>query len=29
MSTPRYVWRQLNDKQRAELLAWRKQRGYP
>lgn len=29
MSAPRYVWRQLNQKQRAELLAWRKQRGYP
>jgi putative transposase len=29
MSAPRYVWRQLHKKQRAELLAWRKQRGYP
>jgi hypothetical protein len=28
-SAPRYVWRQLNEKQRAELLAWRKERGYP
>ncbi len=29
MSAPRYFWRQLNEKQRAELLAWRKARGYP
>ena len=29
MSAPRYLWRQLNEKQRAELLAWRKERGYP
>jgi putative transposase len=29
VSAPRYLWRQLNDKQRAELLAWRKARGYP
>ena len=29
MSTARYLWRQLNDKQRKELLAWRKDRGYP
>jgi putative transposase len=26
---PRYLWRRLNEKQRAELLAWRKTRGYP
>jgi putative transposase len=29
MSAPRYLWRQLNEKQRAELLAWRKRYGYP
>ena len=29
MAGPRYLWRQLNEKQREELLAWRKQRGYP
>src|SRR5882724_12031598 len=29
MSAPRYLWRQLDEKQRAELLAWRKTRGYP
>jgi putative transposase len=29
MAAPRYLWRQLNQKQRAELLAWRKGRGYP
>ena len=29
MSQPRYVWRQLTPKQREELLAWRKERGYP
>jgi REP-associated tyrosine transposase len=29
MSAPRYVWRQLDQKQRAELLAWRKGRSYP
>jgi hypothetical protein len=29
MSKPRYLWRQLNKKERAELLAWRKTRGYP
>ena len=29
MSSPRYLWRDLNEKQRAELLAWRKERGYP
>jgi len=29
MSTPRYVWRQLNQIQREELLSWRKERGYP
>ncbi len=29
MSAPRYLWRELNQKQRAELLAWRKERGYP
>lgn len=29
MAGPRYLWRQLNEKQREELLEWRKQRGYP
>jgi len=29
MSAPRYLWRDLNEKQRAELLSWRKERGYP
>ena len=29
MCTPPYVWRQLNDKQRAEVLVWRKERGHP
>jgi hypothetical protein len=29
MSTSRYVWRQLNQMQREELLSWRKERGYP
>jgi len=29
VSTPRYVWRELNEKERAELLAWRKTRGHP
>jgi hypothetical protein len=29
MSTPRYLWRQLNQKQRQELLAWRKERDHP
>ena len=29
MSAPRYLWRQLDEKQRAELLAWRKTRGHP
>jgi putative transposase len=29
MSEPRYLWRQLTLKQRGELLAWRKDRGYP
>ena len=29
MSAPRYLWRQLDEKQRAELLAWRQTRGYP
>jgi hypothetical protein len=29
MSAPRYLWRQLNERQRAELLAWRKERAYP
>ena len=29
MSAPRYLWRQLDEKQRANLLAWRKERGYP
>jgi putative transposase len=29
MSAPRYLWRQLNEKQRAQLLAWRRARGYP
>ena len=29
MSAPRYLWRQLNQNQRTELLAWRKERGYP
>ena len=29
MSAARYLWRQLNQKQREELLAWRKARGYP
>jgi putative transposase len=29
MSTPRYLWRQLTPRQREELLAWRKQCGYP
>jgi hypothetical protein len=24
MSAPRYLWRQLDEKQRAELLAWRR-----
>ena len=26
---PQYRWRQLTDKERAELLEWRKSRGYP
>ena len=29
MSRPQYLWRQLAPKQREELLAWRKERGYP
>jgi hypothetical protein len=29
MSEPRYLWRQLNQKQREELLAWRKERQHP
>ena len=29
MSEPRYLWRQLNQKQREELLAWRKERSHP
>jgi len=29
MSKPRYLWRQLTPKARVELLAWRKERGYP
>jgi len=29
MSGPRYLWRQLTPKQRVEVLAWRKERGYP
>lgn len=29
MPEPRYLWRQLNQKQREELLAWRKDRSYP
>ncbi|PYI45767.1 MAG: hypothetical protein DMF10_10915 [Verrucomicrobia bacterium] len=29
MPSPRYLWRQLNEKQREELLAWRKGRGHP
>ena len=29
MSEPRYLWRQLNQKQRGELLAWRKDRRHP
>jgi len=29
MSTKGYVWRQLNQRQRQELLQWRKARGYP
>jgi len=29
MAAPRYLWRQLNLKQREVLLAWRKERGYP
>jgi hypothetical protein len=29
MSEPRYLWRQLNQKQREELLAWRKDRRHP
>ncbi len=27
MSAPRYLWRQLTPKQRAELLVWRQERG--
>jgi putative transposase len=29
MSAPRYLRRNLNEKQRAELLVWRRARGYP
>ena len=29
MAAPRYVWRQLNEQQRMELLAWRKSRRHP
>src|SRR5437588_1916735 len=29
MPSSRYLWRQLNEKQREELLAWRKGRGHP
>jgi hypothetical protein len=29
MSAAGYLWRQLNQRQREELLEWRKSRGYP
>jgi putative transposase len=29
MSPPEYRWRQLTARQQAELLAWRRERGYP
>jgi putative transposase len=29
MSVPRYLWRELNEKQSAELLLWRRARSYP
>src|SRR6266404_1526494 len=29
MSAVLYLWRRLNQKQREELLAWRKERGHP
>jgi putative transposase len=29
MFAARYLWRQLNQEQREELLKWRKERGYP
>ena len=29
MSQPEYRWRQLTPEQRADLLAWRKERGQP
>ena len=29
MFAARYLWRQLNQKQQEELLAWRKARGHP
>src|SRR5205823_3226531 len=29
MAAAGYRWRQLNQKQRQELLTWRKDRGYP
>jgi putative transposase len=29
MSLPKYHWRRLTPKERADLLAWRKARGYP
>lgn len=29
MSAVLYLWRRLNEKQREELLAWRKARGHP
>jgi putative transposase len=29
MDEGRYIWRKLNDKQRQELLNWRRKRGHP
>lgn len=29
MSKPRYLWRQLTESQRRELLTWRQERGHP
>jgi uncharacterized protein YbgA (DUF1722 family) len=29
MAATGYLWRQLNQKQREELLEWRKSRAYP
>jgi putative transposase len=29
MSTPAYLWRKLTDKQRDELMSWRKRQGLP